>query len=107
LTGKGSKAAPLGVNVNRRALERIRASAGEWWKAVPWAPWGTAAVAFNTRSVGNILQALRTRPVGAANGLLLDAFAAGEVHIAISRQRIFIPRNDSEQTSTIEAQVLA
>jgi hypothetical protein len=107
LTGKGSKAAPLGVNVNRRVLKRIWASAGEWWKAVPWALWGTAAVAFNTRSVGHILHALRVRPVGAADGLLLDAFAAGEIDIAISRRHIFFPRNDSEQTSTIEAQVLA
>jgi len=107
LTGKGSAAVPLGVDVNHRALKRLRASGGEWWKPVPWALWGTAAIAFNTRSIGTILKALRARPIGAADGLLLDAYVAGEVEIAVSRERIFFPRNDSEQTSTIEAQVLA
>ena len=95
--------APNGLRVNRRLAAAKRLKSGRWWDSLPWAMWGTAAMAINTLSADRILAALRGRKLAAADPMLLDAFVAGELDIAISHARVFYPRKDNEESSTIDA----
>ena len=106
LHGGGILGAPLGVQFSRHMHSHMLRHGRDWWIGLPWPLWGTAALLFNTMSVSRVLRSLRSQKMGTADAALLQAFLWGEIDIAISNERIFFPRSDSENTSSIEASTL-
>jgi hypothetical protein len=106
LTGGGVLGAPLGVQCQRH-VHALRLRHGkDWWSGLPWPLWGTAAMLFNTLSISRVLRAIRRLKFGTADAALLESFISGGIDIALSSKRILYPRLDSEETSTIEAELV-
>ena len=88
LTGGGPE-----PSASHRSWLRENEAAGnhDFWRRIPHAMWGTAAILFHTDQTRRILNALRRRQVQPHDGMLQLAYVDGELDVALSRQPILRP----------------